>query len=86
MALLDFQSYCVEDEKVKDTETSTLIEKRIPISVLTSSHLKEEANFSCDLNLRHLISSFIDSLENFATQRKTQMKVYFQNEMQWEAD
>ena len=41
-------------------------------------HLVEDPIFLCKLNLRELVSSFIDSLENLATQSKTQMKMKFQ--------
>ena len=43
---------------------------------MSSNHV-EDPTFLCKFNLRELVSSLIDSLENLATQSKTQMKMKF---------
>ena len=48
-----------------------------PISVSISSNLIQEPIFLCNPNPCDSVSSFIDALENVATQSKAQMKLNF---------
>ena len=73
-AKFDFGSICVKENSYKQTETTTLIGKHVPISVSISSNLIPEPIFLCNATLHHLISSFLTALERLATQSKAQMK------------
>ena len=77
LAIIKFESICLEDEKIKDTETTKKIGKRIPISVSTSSILIQEHFFLCDPNPRDLVSSFIDALQILAKRSKSEINMNF---------
>ena len=77
MAVFDFESICVKEDTCKETETTKWIGKHVPISVLISSNLIPEPIFLCNSDPRHLVSSFISTLEGLATQSKAQMKLRF---------
>ena len=62
LAVFDFESICIPEEKFKNTKTTTWIGKHVPISVLISSNLITTAVFLCNLNPRDLVESFIDAL------------------------
>ena len=67
LAIFEFESICVEDECLNDTEIATWIGKHTPVSASISSNLMQETNFFCDTNPRDLVSSFIEALEKLAT-------------------
>ena len=67
-------SICVQEESFKDTHTATWIGKRVPISVSIPSNLVEEPFFICNFAPHHLVASFIEILENLASQSKAKMK------------
>ena len=75
LAIFDFESICVKKDSYKQTETTTLIGKHVPISVSISSNLSPEPIFLCNTNPHHLILSFITALEGLAT--RSQMKLNF---------
>ena len=75
LAVFDFESICIPEEKFKNTETTTWIGKHVPISVSISSHLIAKPTFLCNSNPRDLVESFIDAVEGLATQSKAQMKL-----------
>ena len=79
LAVFDFESVCIPEEKFKNTETTTWIEKQAPISVsiYSNSNLIAEPIFLCNSNPRDLVESFIDAVEGLATQSKAQMKLKF---------
>ena len=77
MALFDFESFCVNKNSYKQTDTTTWIGKHVPISVSISSNLIPEPIFLCNANPHHLILSFFTALEGLATQSKAQMKLNF---------
>ena len=77
LAVLDFESICIPEEKIKNTETTTWIGKHVPISVSISSNLIAMPTFFCNSNPRDLVQSFIDAVEGLATQSKAQMKLNF---------
>ena len=77
LAVFDFESICIPDEKLKNTETTTWIGKHVPISVSISSNLIAVPIFLCNSNPRDLVESFIDAVEGLATQSKTKMKLNF---------
>ena len=77
LAVFDFESVCIPEEKFKNTETTTWIRKHVPISVLIYSNLIAELLFLCNSNPRDLVESFIASVEGLATKSKTQMKLEF---------
>ena len=77
IAVFDFESICIPDEKFKNTETTTWIGKHVPISVSISSNLIAEPLFLCNSIPRDLVESFIDAVEGLATKSKTQMKLKF---------
>ena len=77
LAVFDFQSICIPEEKFKNTKTTTWIGKHVPISVSISSNLIAESKFLCNSDPRNLVESFIEAVEGLATQSKAQMKLNF---------
>ena len=77
LAVFDFESICIPEEKFKNTETTTWIGKHVPISVSISSNLIAKPIFLCNSDPRDLIESIIDAVEGLATQSKAQMKLNF---------
>ena len=77
LAVFDFESICIPEEKFKNTKTTTWIDKHVPISVSISSNLIAKPIYLCNSNPRDLIESFIDAVEGLATQSKTQMNLKF---------
>ena len=75
LAVFDFESICIPEQKFKNTETTTWIGKHVPISVSISSNLIAMPIFLCNSNPRDLVESFIDAVEGLATQSKAQMKL-----------
>ena len=76
LAVFDFESICIPEEKIKNTKTATWIGKHVPISVSISSDLIAKPIFLCNSNPRDLVE-FVDAVESLATQSKTQMKLKF---------
>ena len=77
LAVFDFESICIPEEKFKNTETTTWIGRHVPISVSISPNLIAKPIFLCNSNPRDLVESFIDAVEGLATQSKAQMKLKF---------
>ena len=77
LAKLDFESTCVQEETFRDTNTTTWMGKHVPISVSISSNIVEEPIFICNSDPHDLVASFIEDLENLASQRKAKMKNLF---------
>ena len=75
LAIVDFQSICVKDENLEDTETATRIEKRLPKPVPKSFNLLEDLMFPWDFILGDLSSTFVDPPENHATKGKGKLKM-----------
>ena len=67
----------MEDEDFKDTETTTLIGKHIPISASILFDLRHQPVLLCDPNPRDLVSSFVDALEKLAAKSNAQMQMKF---------
>ena len=78
LAILDFESICVQEENFKDTDTTKWIGKHIPISLPISSNLLKGPIFLCNSDPHHLVTSFTGDLENLDVQNKAIMKnLYF---------
>ena len=77
LAVFEFESICIPEEKFKNTKTTTWIGKHVPISVSISSNLIPKPRFLCNSNPRDLVESFIDAVESLATKSKVQMKLKF---------
>ena len=77
LAVFDFESISIPEEKFKNTERTTWIGKHVPISLLISSNLISEPIFLYNSNPRDLVESFLDADEGLATQSKAQMKLKF---------
>ena len=77
LAVFDFESICIPEEKLKNTKTTTWIGKHVPISIPISSNLLATSIFFCNSNPRDLVESFIDAPEGLATQSKAQMNLNF---------
>ena len=77
LAVFDFESICIPEEKFKNTETTTWIGKHVPISVSISPNLIPKPIFLCNSNPRDLVESFIDAVDGLATQSRAQMKLNF---------
>ena len=76
-AVFNFEGICIPEEELKDTETTTWIDKHVPISVSISSNLIAMPILLCNSNPRNLVESFIDAVEGLATQSRAQMKRNF---------
>ena len=77
MTVLDFESNCVEDGTFKDTKTTTWTGKHISNLISISSHLIQKPILLCNPNLRDLVSSFKDAIDNLATQKSSQENELF---------
>ena len=77
LAVFDFESIWIPEEKFKNTETTTWIGKHVPISVSISSNLITMPIFLCNSNTRDLFESFIDAVGGLATQSKARMNLKF---------
>ena len=77
LAVFDFESICIPEEKFKNTEKTTWVGKHVPISVSTSSNLISEPIFLCISNPRDLVESVLDAVEGLATQSNPQMEMKF---------
>ena len=75
LAVFDFESICIMEETYKETETVKWNGKHVPISVSISSNLIPEPIFLCKSDPRHLMSSFVSTLECLARESKAQMKL-----------
>ena len=75
LAIFDFDSICVQEDKFRDTKITTWIVKHVPISVSISSNLIDQHIFLCNSNPGALVESFVDALEALATQSKAQMRL-----------
>ena len=77
LAIFDFESVCVQEETLRDTNRTTWIGNYVPVSVSISSNLVVEPIFLCNSDPHHLAASFIGALENLASQSKAKMKNLF---------
>ena len=77
LAIFDFELICVPEESFNDTKTTTWIGKHVPISVSNSSNRLEKPIFVCNSDPHQLFESFIEALENLASQCKAKMKNLF---------
>ena len=77
LAVFDFESICNKEETYKETETKKWIGKHVLIPVSILSNLIPEPIFLCNSDPRHLVSSFVSTLEGLATQSKAQMILRF---------
>ena len=78
VAVFDFESICDPTEELKATETTTWIEKHVPISVSMSPNLHDDPIFLCENDPELLIIAFVSSLEVMAEKNKLQMRTKFQ--------
>ena len=72
-AVFDFESVCVPKEKLKEIETTTWIEKIVPISVFISSNLIDEPIFLYNKDPQNLIIEFVSNLELIAEETKLEI-------------
>ena len=77
LAVFDFESICIPEEKFKNTKTTIWIGKHVSISVSISSNPIARPFFHGNSNPRDLVESFINAVEGLATQSKAQMKLKF---------
>ena len=77
LAVFDFESICIPEEKFKNTKTTTWIGNHVPIFVSISSNLIAMPLFLCIFIPRDVVESFNDAVEGLATQSKAQMKMKF---------
>ena len=74
---MNFESFCLQEESLKDTDTTKCIGKHIPFSVSISQNLVKNPVFLCNSDPHHLATSFIRALENLALESKAIMKKLF---------
>ena len=77
LATLDFESFCVQEESFKDTDTTNWMGRPVPISVSIPSNHEKGAIFFCNCGAHHLVTSFIAALEDLALRSKARMKNLF---------
>ena len=77
MAIFDFESIFVQENKFRDTNATTWIGEHVPISVSPSTKLIKQPIFLCDSNPGALVPSFVYALDGFAEESKTQLKLKF---------
>ena len=77
VAMFDFESVCVQEESLEDTDATKWIGKHVPISVSISSNLGKEPIFLCNSDPHHIVTSFIGALEKLALQSKAMMRNLF---------
>ena len=75
LAIFDFESICIPTEELKETETTTWIEKHVAISVSLSSNLTDEPIFLYNNDLQNLIIDFVTKLELLAEQSKLELRI-----------
>ena len=63
LELFDFESISDQEEKFKDTKTSTWIGKHVLVSIFISRNLVEEQLFLYNYDPPHHVASFIGALE-----------------------
>ena len=69
-AVFEFDSICVKNSKLVNTETTTWVGKHELISVSTTSNLLEEPIFICHTELYSIVSAFVNSVESLAEKNK----------------
>ena len=79
LAFFDFESIFVPTEELKETQTTTWIEKHLPISVSVSSNLIDEPIFLYNKDLQNLLIDFVSNLELLAEKNKLEMRTKFQD-------
>ena len=60
LAIFDFESLCMQENKLRDTDTTKWISKHVPKSLPISSNLIKQPIFLCYPNPRALVESFVD--------------------------
>ena len=74
LAIFDFESICFPTEELKETQTTTSIEKHIPVSVSISSNLIDEPIFLYNKDPQNLIIDFVSKLELLTEKSKLAMR------------
>ena len=77
MALIDFESICVQVDKCCDTDTTIWIGKHVPLSASISFILIDQSTLWCNSNPGALVESFVDALDRLAIQSKAEMELKF---------
>ena len=76
-AVFDFESICVKNSKLVDTETTTSVGKHEPISVSITSNLLKEPIFICNTEPHSLVIAFVNSVESLAEKNKLEKNLKF---------
>ena len=74
-AKFDFEWSCVQEDKFRERDTTTWIDKHFPIFVSISSNLIKQSIVFCKSNPAALLESFVDVLDGLATEGKAQMSL-----------
>ena len=77
LAVFDFESICIPEEKVQNIRMTSWIGRHVPILVSISSNLIALPIFLRNSNPLDLVETFIDTVEGLATQSKAQKKLNF---------
>ena len=77
LAIINFESMCVQQKSFKDTDTTNWIGKHIPISVSISSNFVKKRIFLCNSDPHHLVTSFNGAHEKLALQSTAITKSLF---------
>ena len=76
-AVFDFESICVKNSKLVETETTTWVGKHESISVSIASNLLKEPIFICNTEPNSLVPAFVNSVESLAEKHKLEMNLKF---------
>ena len=79
IAIFDFESICVPSDELKATQTTTWIEKHVPISVSISSNLIDEPIFLYNKDPQKFMIDFLIKLELLTEKSKLEMRTKFQD-------
>ena len=77
VAIFDFESICVQEDKFRYTDTTSWIGQHLPMFESISSILIEQPIFSCNSNPKALVEFFLDVFDGLARHRKGQLKLKF---------
>ena len=73
--IFDFESVCEQEDKFRNTQTTTVIGHHVPKSVSILTNLIEQQIFSNTSSPAALVESLADAFDGLATQSKAQKKL-----------
>ena len=78
MVVSDFESITLHHQSISHTDSTTFIEKHVPISVYFHSNVISEPLFICDIKPRWLVSNFLLELPALLERSSLEMRQLFE--------